>query len=149
MANEEALAALLDREAIRELPVRYCDHVWRNDVDGLIELFADDGEFIIRTSEGDTAVAGREALVELYADGLADAPRPYIHNHVVDLTSDSTASGRCYLDLRSAKHNMDWLGAGFYQDDYIKRNQSWLFQRRLFTVLRIDEWPGSVERPSR
>ena len=30
--NDELLNELLDREAIRELPVRYCDCVWRNDM---------------------------------------------------------------------------------------------------------------------
>ena len=36
--TKELLQELLDREAIRDLPLRYCDCVWRNDIDGLVSL---------------------------------------------------------------------------------------------------------------
>ena len=42
---EQQLAGLLAREAIRDLPLRYCDCVWRDDIDGIIDLFAGDGSF--------------------------------------------------------------------------------------------------------
>jgi hypothetical protein len=32
--TEQIVTELADREAIRELPQRYCDCVWRGDVDG-------------------------------------------------------------------------------------------------------------------
>ena len=43
---EELLTELADREAIRDLPVRYCDCVWQNTLDTMIDLFAKDGQFI-------------------------------------------------------------------------------------------------------
>ena len=46
--NDELLSELLDREAIRELPVRYCDCVWRNDMAGIVKLFAEDGSFTVK-----------------------------------------------------------------------------------------------------
>ena len=41
--TEQIVTELADREAIRELPQRYCDCVWRGDVDGIVNLFADEG----------------------------------------------------------------------------------------------------------
>ena len=83
---EETLAELVDREEIRDLPVRYCDCVWRNDVAGIVDLFAADGSFTVKTPDGETVHKGREALIKTYTEGLRDLkPRPYIHNHVVEL----------------------------------------------------------------
>ena len=44
---EQTVAELADRDAIRELPQRYCDCVWRGDIPGLVDLFTDDGAFIV------------------------------------------------------------------------------------------------------
>lgn len=53
--TKNQLEALLDREAIRDLPVRYCDRVWHDDIDGLVALFAKDGEFVIAIDGKETA----------------------------------------------------------------------------------------------
>ncbi len=34
---EELLTELADREAIRDLPVRYCDCVWQNALDTMLD----------------------------------------------------------------------------------------------------------------
>ena len=36
---ETLVQGMLDREAIRDLPVRYCHCVWKNDVEGIVNLF--------------------------------------------------------------------------------------------------------------
>lgn len=143
--TEELLTELLDREAIRELPARYCDCVWRGDIDALVQLFTEDGAFVIKTVEGETRVQGREALAEFYRVGLKHQQRPLIHNLVIDLKPKGRASGRAYLDLRSARHNFELMGAGHYADDYRKLRGKWYFETRLFTAVRIDEGPGSVK----
>jgi hypothetical protein len=136
---EETLAELVDREEIRDLPVRYCDCVWRNDVAGIVELFASDGSFIVKTPNGETVHTGREALLKTYTEGLRDLkPRPYIHNHVVELGFYGRATGRCYLDLRSEKRNMEWIGSGHYLDEYVKVGDHWKFASRYFTALHFD-----------
>ena len=139
--NKDLLEALLAREAIRDLPLRYCDHVWRDDIDGLVDLFAKDGEFIMAINNKETGAKGHAALLEIYQSGLAIQPRPFIHNHVIELLDDKKARGRCYLDLRSAKKNMAFIGAGYYADTYVKEKGIWKFQRRHFTALRIDDNP--------
>jgi len=42
---EQLAGELADREGIRELPLKYCDCVWCNDMTGIIDLFASDGEY--------------------------------------------------------------------------------------------------------
>lgn len=140
--QDQALRDLLDREAIRDLPLRYCDFVWHDDVDGIVSLFTDDGAFVVRMPGSDEMTAkGTPHLHEFYAGGLGMQPRPYIHNHVVDLVDAEHATGRCYLDLRSAKNDMAWLGAGHYADEYRKVDGRWKFASRVFTAVRMLEDP--------
>ncbi len=148
---EEMLAELADREAIRDLPVRYCDCVWRNDVAGIVDLFTADGSFTVKTADGETVHKGREALIKTYTEGLRDLqPRPYIHNHVVELGYYGRATGRCYLDLRSEKRDMEWIGAGHYDDEYVKVGDSWKFASRYFTAIRLESAArASRPRPSK
>ena len=136
---EETLAELIDREEIRDLPVRYCDCVWRNDVAGIVDLFSADGSFTVKTPDGETVHKGREALLKTYTEGLRDLkPRPYIHNHVVELGYYGRATGRCYLDLRSEKRNMEWVGSGHYLDEYVKVGDHWKFASRYFTAVHFN-----------
>jgi len=128
---EEIVSELADRDAIRELPQRYCDCVWRGDVDGIVNLFAEDGVFTIVGRKNENTAKGRSELLKSYKDGLASlTPRPYIHNHVVELKGKGRASGRCYVELRDASNNMGWLGTGFYHDEYVKVGDNWKFQSR-------------------
>lgn len=145
MAYEREIRELLAREAIRDLPVRYCDCVWRDDIPGLVGLFADDGRFTAITDSGETEVRGREALLEFFSVATNIAPRPYIHNHVVELTSEVTASGRCYLDLRSAREGIPWMGAGWYADDYVLTPDGWRFASRRFHALHLEELPQGLD----
>lgn len=143
--TKELLQALLDREAIRDLPLRYCDCVWRDDVEGMVRLFAPNGEFVIAIDGKETVATGHAALLEFYRKGLAIGPRPFIHNHVIELLGAKKARGRCYLDLHSIHQNMQFIGAGHYADSYVKTKGEWKFQRRHFTALRIDSNPVTVE----
>ena len=138
---EERLEGLLAREAIRDLPLRYCDYVWRDDFDGLIDLFTEDGAFVVISAAGERTFAGRDARNDLYRKAAHIMPRPYIHNHVVELTGPDRAWGRCCLDLRSARNDMGWQGAGFYEDEYNKVGDAWKFQLRRFHALHLEEIP--------
>lgn len=128
---EQIVTELADRDAIRELPQRYCDCVWQGDVDGIVNLFAEDGIFTVVGRKNETTARGRAELLKSYKDGLASlTPRPYIHNHVVELKGGGRASGRCYVELRDASNKMGWLGTGFYNDEYVKVGDQWKFQSR-------------------
>jgi hypothetical protein len=79
----------------------------------------------------------------MYEQALGEtSPRPYIHNHVVNLQSKTKATGRCYVELRSAKRDMEWIGTGFYDDDYVKVGEQWKFASRRFTSIRLSTPPA-------
>jgi hypothetical protein len=137
---DQIVTELADREAIRDLPVRYCDHVWRTDVEGIVDLFTEDGAFSISAQDSENTTTGRANLLKMYKEALASVtPRPYIHNHVIELKGGGRATGRCYVELRDASNNMNWIGTGFYHDDYAKVGEQWKFQSRKFKALRLDQ----------
>jgi hypothetical protein len=139
-STDQIVAELADREAIRDLPVRYCDHVWRTDVEGIVDLFTEDGAFSISAQDSENTTTGRANLLKMYKEALASVtPRPYIHNHVIELKGGGRATGRCYVELRDASNNMNWIGTGFYHDDYSKVGEQWKFQSRKFKALRLDQ----------
>lgn len=147
--RDDKLEALLDREAIRDLPTRYCDCVWQDDLDSLLKLFAKDGEFIIDNAGQRTAAKGLTAMRKMYRQGLSIGPRPYIHNHVIMMDDATHAHGRAYLALHSIKQNMQFIGAGYYNDRYVKVKGAWKFQCRHFVALRIDEDPMGGMKPTK
>jgi len=143
---DQQVRELLAREAIRELPNRYCDCVWRGDAAGIAELFARDGSFTAIVEQGARTIRGRAELAAFFAAALDMQPRPYIHNHVVELVAEGLATGRCYLDLRSARQQMSWIGAGYYEDEYIATTDGWKIQSRRFHAVRMDEWPDALRQ---
>jgi hypothetical protein len=145
---EQILTELQDREAIRDLPVRYCDCVWRGDLDGIVELFSEDAVFVVAGRKREATTSGRAELKKMYEGALGDTqPRPFIHNHVVDLKGPGKASGRCYVELRSFARAMEWIGAGYYEDEYVKVGDRWKFASRRF--VRVAVPPGPDARSSK
>ena len=136
--TKSVVREMLDREAIRDLPVRYCHYVWTNDVDSMMGLFIEDG-LLSTASDADDEVreiAGAEALRAFYVGLDAIKPRPYIHNHVVDLLGDGQAKGTCYVELRLATKGMEPLGTGYYDDEYVKIEGAWKFKARRYKAIR-------------
>jgi hypothetical protein len=137
--TEQLVQELLDREAIRDLPKRYCHCVWTGDLDGIVNLFSEDGAMIMQSSKGPQTTAGREKLTKTFRRVVDElGPRPYIHNHVVNLKDASHATGTCYVELRDSKHDMKWLGAGYYNDEYVKVGGEWKFKSRDVTLVRME-----------
>jgi hypothetical protein len=137
---EQTVAELADREAIRELPLKYCDCVWRGDIEGIANIFAENGTFtVIDLKQQERSNTGRANLLKSFKEGLAaTSPRPYIHNHVIELKGNGRATGRCYLDLRTARDNFKWAGAGWYDDEYVKVGDEWKFQTRRFHHVHME-----------
>ena len=75
-------------------------------------------------------------------------PRPFIHNVVVNLGKKGHATGSAYVELRSLRNGMEWLGTGSYADTYEKHKGVWKFARREFTALKmLDEPAEAVVKP--
>ena len=137
MANSSLQAQLqevLDREAIRTLPQRYCHCVWQKDLDGYAALFTEDGTF----GTDDPSLPrgqGRQQLRGLIEGALNDlGPRPFIHNHVIELTGPDSATGTCYVEVHLLKEGKKWEMRGWYNDEYAKVGGEWKFKSRQITT---------------
>jgi hypothetical protein len=143
--TDELIVEMADREAIRDIPVRYCDHVWQGNLEGMLDLFAEDGAFIVPGREREVVSRGRDELRKMYQRAIGDlTPRPYIHNHVVNLQGKTKATGRCYVELRSAARQMEWIATGYYDDEYVKVGENWKFASRRFTSIGMPARPNDA-----
>ena len=133
----QEVQAVIDREAIRTLPLRYCHCVWQKDLDGYVNLFTDDGA--MSTNDPSLPRAqGREGLRKMIGDGLGTMkPRPFIHNHhnhVIELLGPERAKGTCYVEVRLMRDGKKCLLTGWYNDEYAKVSGEWKFKSRQITV---------------
>ena len=133
-SNDALIQEVIDREAIRTLPVRYCHCVWQKDPDNWANLFTNDGE-ISATDPSMPRAQGREALRKMIASGLDTAqPRPFIHNHVVELLGPDRAKGTCYVEVRLLRNGKKHYMAGWYDDEYAKVDGEWKFKSRRINI---------------
>jgi ketosteroid isomerase-like protein len=134
--GEAKLRELADLEAIRDLGRRYAHCVWQKDVPGAIALFTDDAEM----DTGDRPpIIGRADLLKSYEEMFAANDfRPFVHNHVVEIDGNS-ATGTCYLDLRSVVDGKAMTGHGFYKDRYVRVDDGWKFTYRLLNMVDYGE----------
>jgi hypothetical protein len=133
-SNETLLQEVIDREAIRTLPVRYCHCVWQKDLDGYVNLFTEDGSFSIDNPDLPRA-QGHAELRKIVGEGLDTMkPCPFIHNHVIELLSPDRAKGTCYVEVRMLRDGKKWLMTGWYDDEYAKVSGEWKFKSRKITT---------------
>ncbi|MEB2283319.1 MAG: nuclear transport factor 2 family protein [Myxococcales bacterium] len=127
-----AASDLADLEAIRDLARRYAHYVWQNAVERLADLFAEDGEMDPGTRP---PLRGRAALAAGFREMLTAGSTflPFVQQHVVDLAGD-VASGICYVDLRAEVEGTSMIGAGWYDDRYVRAADEWRFQSRRITL---------------
>ena len=52
---------------------------------------------------------------------------------MIDLHGDH-ASGNCYLDLRGSLEGRSMIGAGYYDDEYVRVGGEWKFHSRKLTM---------------
>ena len=133
-STETLLQEVIDREAIRTLPVRYCHCVWQKDLDGYVNLFTEDGSM----STNDPTLPrgqGRKELRKMIGEGLDTMkPRPFIHNQVIELRGPDQATGTCYVEVRLLRDGKKWSLMGWYNDEYAKVGGEWKFKSRQITI---------------
>ena len=132
MSADRTLRDLADLEAIRDLARRYAHYVWQNDLEALADLFAEDGSMDPGTRP---PIVGRAALLAGFREMLTAGSTflPFIQQHVVDLDGDA-ACGTCYIDLRAEVDGESMIGAGWYDDRYVRTSEGWRFQSRKITL---------------
>lgn len=133
-STETLLQEVIDREAIRNLPLQYCHCVWQKDLDGYANLFTEDGSF--STNDPSLPKAQGRANLRAMIGSQLDVvkPRPYIHNHVIELLGLDKAKGTCYVEVRLLRDGKKWLMTGWYDDEYAKVNGEWKFKSRQITT---------------
>jgi hypothetical protein len=114
---------LEDIKAIEELIARYAWHVPRGEVDAVLDLFTDDGEF----QSGATPVCGKAGLQSYFAALPLNLTIPIVSNILVQIAGAS-AQATC-------KMTSLWVGAGppmvgYYEDEFQRVSGRWLFSRR-------------------
>lgn len=125
-----ALRRLVDLESIRDLARRYAHHVWQGQPLEAVALFARDG---VMDLGADGRIEGIGQLRAVYGEKVGGDMllQPYVHNHVVTIEEDGNhASGVCYLDLRCRRDGESLIGAGFYEDRYLREDGVWKFASR-------------------
>ena len=92
--TDELVRELADREAIRDLAIRYCDCLCREDVEGFVSLFTEDGTFIAKDAENEVVSRGRAELKSMSETAISQVrPRHFIHTHVLELRGVNRATG--------------------------------------------------------
>lgn len=132
------MTALVEREAIRELVIRYCHCVWNRDL-AVIDLFASDGRF--------NENRGHEGIGRYYRAAFASqrmVARPYAANHFVELHTPEHATGVCHADIRLKLDGRHVQYIGAWTDEYRKVGGAWRFQARDFALAyQVDLGPAS------
>lgn len=127
MDGESILLELADREAIRDLVNRYAECVWRKDAEAAGALFTED--CAMDTGDGNP-ILGREALISTYGRVFVENDfMPFVSNHLIELDGDR-ARGTCRLDLRATMGGRAMIGAGHYEDEYLRLHGEWKFASR-------------------
>jgi hypothetical protein len=141
---KEDVVILLDREAIKELRVKYCLCLDTKNMDGLKELFHRD----IVLQFGDQEVQKGVEKAITFLEGKFKIYKflvHFIHNQIIEINGNE-AKGTCYLESYLEKDGEELICTGYYDDRFIKKNGQWLFSSRKFNVFYFvplkEGWAG-------
>jgi ketosteroid isomerase-like protein len=154
------LARLEDRARIQDLIAAYAIAVDDRDLDAVVSMFTEDGEFV---RSGVTS-RGRDAIRDFYRDAV-DRYILTLHQPLSDLISLDGDHARGLLTGRAelALDGTLVLASYRYSDEYIRCGDDWLFTRRdlrFHYAVPVDElndgicaderirWPGTPPRLS-
>lgn len=121
---------LESKEAIRTLRARYHELVNEDQGPRLHELFAPDATVVYN---GRPEVRGRDAIRDFFKTFPVQHARQFMHQHEVQLQGDR-ATGHCYLDGRPVSQGKSLYVVGRFDDEYVRHDGQWLFQRVVLTV---------------
>ncbi len=132
----QKVAALEDREAIRQLLIDYGRTLDARDFAGFAELFAADAVYVGGGPGG--AAHGPQAIRQMLENTFKANPSgvsgPNFHlffNAVIDLDGDTaTSTSKGAFVIQSADTRPDLLILATYHDKLVRENGRWKFSRR-------------------
>ena len=147
----------LDRFMITELMYRYAIAHNTGDVKGYADLFTDDAQIydqtmgfmfaegrqnILKQAQNDREHYFKEGVPEKRGEVRLTKLRHNITNPVVTLNKDGTATGICYVQIVAEDPGVGpaLLAQGYYKDEYVKKNGTWLISRRYLNAVEISNW---------
>ncbi|WP_110960290.1 nuclear transport factor 2 family protein [Acidovorax sp. ST3] len=117
-------------EAIRALRARYHELVNEDAGNRLYELFAPDASVAYG---GRPEVRGRDNIRAFFASFPVQTARQFIHSHVVQVQGER-GTGSSYLDGRPVRDSKSFYVVGRFDDEYIRLDGQWFFQRVTLSV---------------
>lgn len=134
MSENPTLELLQAKEEIRDLVARYCHAIAAADLDALMLLFAEQAYINVNIDDGKGSfgkIEGRSAMRDFYKDMVALAPKPFIHNHLIEIDGDH-ATGKCSVEIRGLPDKLSSKNGGYYEDRYLHDGESWKFENRTY-----------------
>jgi hypothetical protein len=146
----EALAALAEIEAIKQLKYRYFRCLDGKRWAELAECFAPDATSSY--DSGKYTFQGRDQIIAFLSRALGPTnmiTMHHGHHPEIELTSPTRATGTWYLEdlVIDAKRNTTLRGAAFYHDVYVKLGGAWRLQSTGY-VRTFEEVQDRSETPS-
>ena len=134
------LQLLEDRLELLELPARYARGIDDRDIEGLMELFCEDAEFV--HADGGRQILGRDAIEAFYRDILAGYGMSIHvpHAQVVERIEGDEASGWVMSHAELAVGDRYVVGALRYADNYRRVEGRWCFARRELSFWYFANW---------
>lgn len=129
-ALTERVECMESIEAIRALRARYHELVNEDAGNRLYELFAHDAHVAYG---GRPEVRGRDNIRAFFASFPVQTARQFIHSHVVQVRGDR-GTGSSYLDGRPVRDGKSFYVVGRFDDEYIRLDGQWFFQRVTLSV---------------
>lgn len=105
---------MLDREAIRQLPIAHARFARSRDVKGMVGLYAKDAVMEVPTAD----------------------PRLCIHGHYFEMLERDRAEGSVYIEITIGGKGFHESHFGCYRDDYVKEEGVWKFRSRRLCAIR-------------
>ncbi len=148
----DALAMLLDYEAIRQVKARYCRLLDTKDWDGFIALFTPDAVMDVQEDTGNPPITGHAAILEQVRSAVIDAQTAHqVHSSEITLQGDRAdvvtamqdrvvwAPGKCPIP-----GGQSITGFGHYTERYVHVDGGWKIAFLKLTRLTVEVHPTPV-----
>ena len=128
---------LADRLAIQELNAAYGDASTRHDLTAFARLWAEDATW---KHEAIGDLQGRARITAACGAAFQTYPMVIMRATVGSLAIDGDAAeARVYVDeVVTNADGQTYRTNGRYDDRYVRQDDTWLFQRRVYTLLHRD-----------